>query len=112
MKKVENVFEDMSRKWNNHRADGSGPADHVMAWLGDILMRHSRNQTKWPRQPSHPNLSGMQEEKKAGTEFSFKKQWLHKSFLHSLLPGFLRGIHDSALSQLLPFCAQISPIRY
>ena len=34
------------------------------------------------------------------------------SFLVSLLPGFLGGIHDPAGSQLLPFRADISPFRY
>ncbi len=54
----------------------------------------------------------MQEEMKAGTNFYIDQRWLHKSFLHSFIHGFLRGIHDPALSQLLPFCARISPNRY
>ncbi len=36
----------------------------------------------------------------------FDQRWFHKAFLHSFLPGFLRGIRDYALSQVLPFCAQ------
>ena len=70
------------------------------------LTRHSRNQTSRLRQPSLPNLSGMHEEKKAGKDFYLDQQWFHKPFLHSFLPGFLRGIHDYALSLVLSFCAQ------
>ncbi len=35
-----------------------------------------------------------------------------RNLLHSSLPGFLRGIQDYALSQVLPFCAQCRPVRY
>ncbi len=60
-----------------------------------------------PTTPDHP---GSQEWKNAGTEGSVPA--MVGSFLISFLPGFLRGIHDYAWSQLSPFCAQISPIRY
>ncbi len=56
------------------------------ATLAFTLTRHCRNQTRWLRQPSHLNLSGMQQEMKAGTDFYFDQRWFHKPFLSSWLP--------------------------
>ncbi len=36
-------------------------------------------------------------------DFDIDQWWFHKLLLHSFIPGFLRGIHDPALSQFLPF---------